>query len=54
MKELPEDKSVSVRMDLRALKALEKIGEELDRSISWLVRKAVDEYIKRHNDGGAR
>jgi predicted transcriptional regulator len=49
MKEAPEDKAVSVRMDLRALKALEKIGEELDRSVSWMVRKAVDEYITRHN-----
>ena len=49
MKEAPDDKAVSVRMDLRSLKALEKIGEELDRSISWLVRKAVQEFIERHN-----
>ncbi len=47
---MDEDKSISVRMDLKTVKALEKIGVELDRSISWLLRKAAEEYVKRHNE----
>jgi predicted transcriptional regulator len=45
---MDEDKSISVRMDMKTVKALEKIGVELDRSISWLVRKAAEEYIERY------
>jgi predicted transcriptional regulator len=41
-------KLVAVRMDTKAVKALEQIGKELDRKVSWLVRKAVDEYVDRH------
>ena len=28
--------------------ALERIGKELERTQSWLTRKAVEEYIERH------
>jgi predicted transcriptional regulator len=28
--------------------ALQRIGEELERTPSWLTRKAVEEYIERH------
>jgi predicted transcriptional regulator len=45
---MDEDKSISVRMDVKTVKALEKIGVELDRSISWLLRKAAEEYIERY------
>lgn len=45
---MDEDKSISVRMDMKTVKALEKIGVELDRSISWLVRKAAEEFIERY------
>ena len=42
------DKPVTIRMDSDDVKALERIGEELDRSVSWLIRKSVQEYIERY------
>jgi len=42
------DKAVTIRMDSDDVKALERIGEELDRSVSWLIRKSVEEYIERY------
>jgi predicted transcriptional regulator len=38
----------AVRMDSDAIEALTRIGKELDRSISWLIRAAVSEYIERY------
>lgn len=26
----------------------ERVAEDMDRSVSWLIRKAVEEYIERH------
>ncbi len=37
-----------VRMPDELGKALERIGEELDRTPGWLIRKAAEEYIERH------
>jgi predicted transcriptional regulator len=37
----------SVRLTEQQVKALEKIGKHEDRSVSWLIRKAIDELIKR-------
>ena len=45
------DKLTAVRLDQRTAKTLEKIGEELDRPVSWLMRKAIDEYIERWKAG---
>jgi predicted transcriptional regulator len=28
--------------------AAERVAEDMDRSVSWLIRKAVEEYIERH------
>jgi predicted transcriptional regulator len=41
-------KLVAVRMEMKAVKALEQIGKDLDRNVSWLIRKAVDEYVERY------
>jgi predicted transcriptional regulator len=41
-------------MDTKAVKALEQIGKELDRSASWLIRKAVDEYVERHQQAAKK
>jgi predicted transcriptional regulator len=47
MKKETHDKQVGLRMDKEAITALEKIGVEIDRSVSWLIRTAVDQYIER-------
>ncbi len=28
--------------------AAERVGDDEDRSVSWIIRKALDEYIERH------
>ncbi|MGI5223605.1 ribbon-helix-helix domain-containing protein [Actinoallomurus sp. CA-142502] len=45
----------SVRLTPEQEKALEEIGEREDRSQSWLIRRAIDEFIERHGqkEGGA-
>jgi predicted transcriptional regulator len=41
------DKLVAVRMDSKTVRVLERIGVELDRSVSWILRQAATEYIER-------
>ncbi|HMI52831.1 MAG TPA: ribbon-helix-helix protein, CopG family [Candidatus Saccharimonadales bacterium] len=42
------DRALGLRMDSDIVKELEKIAEELDLSVSWVVRRACAEYIQRH------
>lgn len=42
------DTVTSVRLSEAQTKALDAIGKRDDRSRSWLIRKAVDEFIERH------
>jgi predicted transcriptional regulator len=44
-------KLTAVRLDPQQVKALEKIGKREDRSMSWLIRKAVDEFLKHAQSG---
>jgi predicted transcriptional regulator len=48
MKKGTHDKQMGFRMDSDAVAALERIGLEMDRSVSWLIRTSVDEYIERY------
>jgi predicted transcriptional regulator len=48
MKKDTHDKQVGLRMDSADIEALEKIGAEIDRSVSWLIRTSVSEYIERY------
>lgn len=41
----------SVRLSETQAEALDAIGERDERSRSWLIRKAVDEFIERHRQG---
>jgi predicted transcriptional regulator len=46
----------TIRLDPAQKAALDVIGERLDRSRSWLLRKAVDEFVERHTkakEGGS-
>ena len=40
---------VSTRIEPKLLKQLEKIGERDDRTVSYLVRKAVEEFLERQS-----
>jgi predicted transcriptional regulator len=44
-------KLTAVRLDPQQLKALEKVGKREDRSVSWLIRKAIDEFLKHAQSG---
>ncbi len=44
------DTVTSVRLTAEQTEALDAIGKRDDRSRSWLIRKAVDEYIERHRE----
>lgn len=37
----------TVRLDKETLTALRKIAEKQDRTVGWLIRKAVEEFVER-------
>jgi predicted transcriptional regulator len=41
-------KLTGVRLKPEQVKKLEKIAVREDLPVSWLIRKAVDEFLKRH------
>lgn len=42
-----KDTSVTIRIESVLLRKLERIARRDDRSIGWIVRRAVEEYVKR-------
>jgi predicted transcriptional regulator len=46
---MAHDKQTGVRMDSADLKVLAKIAKEKDRSIAYIMRVAIREYIERYN-----
>jgi len=40
-------KLTALRLEPKQLKELSKIGKRLDRTTSYLIRRAVDEFIKK-------
>jgi hypothetical protein len=42
-----ENKLVALRISTGQVKALKKIALRDDRSISWLIRKAIEEFLKK-------
>jgi predicted transcriptional regulator len=46
---MAELKQTSIRLDPKAIESMQKIGRrpEVDRDWSYLVRKAMDEFIER-------
>lgn len=37
----------AIRLEPKQLAELEKIAKREDRAVSYIIRKAIDEYIKR-------
>ena len=42
---------LSVTLDEGEYAELTRLGEELDLSAAWMIRRAVSEFIARHRDG---
>jgi predicted transcriptional regulator len=42
-----ENKLVALRISSGQVKALKKIALRDDRSVSWLIRKAIEEFLKK-------
>ena len=40
----------SLRLDANRRARLEQIARRKDRDLSYVIRKAIDEYIERHQD----
>jgi predicted transcriptional regulator len=37
----------SIWLDEKTVAALKKISDEMERPVGWLVRKAVEEFVRR-------
>jgi predicted transcriptional regulator len=47
---MPLSQSYSLRLDADQRNKLEEIARRNDRDLSYVIRKAIDEYIERHHD----
>lgn len=49
MADKKKEKLVAVRMPVQMVQTLDKIGKQMDRKVSWVIRDAVKEYIKQRS-----
>ncbi len=42
------DQQVGLRMDTDVVKALERIATDMDVSVSWVIRRACQQFIQRY------
>ena len=47
-KSKPKDEFISLRLDKSLIDSLARIEEEMDRPRSYIVRKAIEEFIQRN------
>jgi hypothetical protein len=47
MAKKPLKRMKAIRISDEQLKHLAEVGEEMDRPASWLIRRAIDEFIER-------
>ena len=47
---MPGPQNYSLRLDADRRARLEDIARRKDRDLSYVIRKAIDEYIDRHQD----
>jgi predicted transcriptional regulator len=50
MEPMPLTQNYSLRLDADRRGRLEEIARRKDRDLSYVIRKAIDEYIERHQD----
>ncbi len=50
---MPPTQTYSLRLDADRRTKLEEIARRKDRDLSYVIRKAIDEYIERHKDDPA-
>jgi predicted transcriptional regulator len=50
MESMPVTQNYSLRLDADRRARLEEIARRKDRDLSYVIRKAIDEYIERHKD----
>jgi len=50
MEPMPATQTYSLRLDAARRSTLEEIARRKDRDLSYVIRKAIDEYIERHKD----
>ena len=48
MEPMPATQTYSLRLDAARRSKLEEIARRKDRDLSYVIRKAIDEYIERH------
>jgi predicted transcriptional regulator len=49
-----KDKMSAIRLETDQYEQLQKLGEQQDRPVSWLIRKAVEEFLQRHGGKKSR
>lgn len=47
-------KLIAVRLDPEQIEALNRMSQQLDRPVSWLIRKAINEFLKLPKRGKKR
>ncbi len=47
---MPATQNYSLRLDAERRSALEDIARRKDRDLSYVIRKAIDEYVERHKN----
>jgi predicted transcriptional regulator len=50
MEHMPATQTYSLRLDADRRGKLEEIARRKDRDLSYVIRKAIDEYIERHQN----
>jgi predicted transcriptional regulator len=44
-----KDKMSAIRLESDQYKRLQELGELQDRPVSWLIRKAVEEFLQKNS-----
>ena len=49
-----KDHMSALRLERSQYERLQKMGEEQDRPVSWLIRKAVEEFLEKQGSKKSR
>jgi predicted transcriptional regulator len=52
-KKQTHDRAIGLRMDEDIVKDIERIATELDLSMSWVIRRACQQFIQRYDQSKA-